>query len=112
MLLTATCLIGHFLSRLNKLQSRSHVEFRSTADPDDRRPQETSKFSTSIFMAEANVEQFDKDLSSEQVVLVSSGVLECPLERDGTLALSTLQSQLPAPVGFGTMLATTKREER
>ncbi|KFD62873.1 hypothetical protein M514_00830, partial [Trichuris suis] len=38
--------------------------------------------------------------SSEQVVLVSSGILECPLERDGTLALSTLQSQLPCARGL------------
>ncbi|KRZ93897.1 hypothetical protein T08_185 [Trichinella sp. T8] len=37
---------------------------------------------------------------SENVVQVSTGVLECPLEKDGTLSLATLRSLLPGARGL------------
>ncbi|KRY70152.1 hypothetical protein T4A_7973 [Trichinella pseudospiralis] len=38
--------------------------------------------------------------TSENIVQVSTGVLECPLEKDGTLSLATLRSLLPGARGL------------
>ncbi|KRZ08710.1 hypothetical protein T11_8771 [Trichinella zimbabwensis] len=38
--------------------------------------------------------------NSENIVQVSTGVLECPLEKDGTLSLATLRSLLPGARGL------------
>ncbi|KRZ77997.1 hypothetical protein T10_6305, partial [Trichinella papuae] len=44
--------------------------------------------------------QFHHHAMGENIVQVSTGVLECPLEKDGTLSLATLRSLLPGARGL------------